>query len=78
MIVWSVIRELDKEVQEQYPELTEKEQIALVWAAYEEIERQVLMGPSSPVGVVDIDFTNPLNDLIIPKNGYSYPDVLSK
>lgn len=78
MIVWSVIRKLDKEVQEQYPELTEKEQVALVWAAYAEIEREVLMGPSTPVGVVDIDFNNPLNELRVTSNAYSYPGVLSK
>lgn len=72
MIVWSVIKKLDKEVQERYPELTEKEQVALVWAAYEEIERKVLMGPSEYVGITNIDFSD------IPTTGYSYPGILAK
>lgn len=72
MIVWSVIKKLDKEVQERYPDLTEKEQVDLVWAAYEEIERQVLMGPSEYVGTTNIDFRD------MPTTWYSYPGILSK
>lgn len=57
MIVWEVIVKLEKEIKEQYPELTEKEQEDLVWMSYREIERRVLMGPTPPSRIMpNFDF----------------------
>lgn len=61
MIIWSVIEKLHKEVKERFPNLPEDVQVAIVWKAYYEIEREVLMGPSEPVGILNMT------------EGYTYP-----
>lgn len=67
MIHWDVVNDLYKMAKEKAPDLTDDQHFEIAMMAYRDIEYQVLMGPSSPAGVIDIDFDHPFNGLIIPE-----------
>ena len=65
MIHYKVLEDLYKQAKKSAPDLTDDQHFEMAMIAYREIEYKVLMGPSSPVGVMEF-------------GKYSYPSLIDK